>query len=468
MKNRINKWLFLWLSFFLSTSIFSQKAVDKDCISIVEGVLKTASSSSSIFLYEIALGVATKIDSSKIDAQGQFRFSFAPPKEAFYMLGLDGMGLRGRYMFYFKPGDGLNVEMDASSFVLIGKNTAENKALEQWHELILPLQLMSIYQSSATHADYFPVLESTLPKIEAFESTTSNEAFNKAFDLKRKADLTYFSVNLIMSPRRSYPQKEDFPDFYRKIDIQEMGKTSIFMDYPQGMGMLNMCEYVAMLLETENLTAEEKKMMGDPIASLDIKLNKIADPLTQGELVVRASQYLKSKDGFEDFLSKYERFLIHPRQKLRANKSLQALTSEVVEKAADFDFVDIDGKNISLASLRGKLVYIDIWATWCAPCIQQIPYMRDLEKKYHGKDIQFVSVSVDAVRDNQKWRNFIAKESLKGIQLFAGEKSDKFKSDYKVAGIPHFVLIGKDGQLIMNNAPRPSSPEILLMIEKAL
>ena len=125
-----------------------------------------------------------------------------------------------------------------------------------------------------------------------------------------------------------------------------------------------------------------------------------------------------------------------------------------------FNYPDTNGQYISLASLKGKLVYIDVWATWCGPCKAQIPYLKKLEEKYRFKEIEFVSLSIDQVKDAQKWKNMIAKKELKGIQIMADKAwRSSFVKDYVIEGIPRFILLDKKGNIISSNAPRPANFE---------
>ncbi|GIZ15344.1 TlpA family protein disulfide reductase [Capnocytophaga catalasegens] len=124
-----------------------------------------------------------------------------------------------------------------------------------------------------------------------------------------------------------------------------------------------------------------------------------------------------------------------------------------------FNYENYKGGKTSLEDLRGKIVYIDIWATWCMPCRQEIPYMKELEKEFHGKPIEFVSISIDDKNDYDKWREFIATNNLKGIQLFADNSwKSQFAEDYVIKGIPRFILLDKEGKIINADALRPSDP----------
>ena len=122
-----------------------------------------------------------------------------------------------------------------------------------------------------------------------------------------------------------------------------------------------------------------------------------------------------------------------------------------------FNYPDSSGKNISLESLKGKLVYVDVWATWCGPCKAQIPFLKQLEEKYREDDIAFVSLSIDQLKNISKWKDMIVDKELEGIQIIADKAwRSKFVTDYVIEGIPRFILIDKDGNLMDPMAPRPA------------
>lgn len=137
-----------------------------------------------------------------------------------------------------------------------------------------------------------------------------------------------------------------------------------------------------------------------------------------------------------------------------AKQKLLALTGEESPKFTDYE--NYSGGTTSLDDLKGKYVYIDVWATWCGPCKKEIPYLKKIEKAYHGKNIEFVSISLDRKKDYDKWRAMIIEKELKGIQLWAKE-DNTFADAYTVTGIPRFILIDPQGRIVRADAPRPSS-----------
>ena len=135
------------------------------------------------------------------------------------------------------------------------------------------------------------------------------------------------------------------------------------------------------------------------------------------------------------------------------------------------DYVAYKGGKKSLDSFKGKFVYIDVWATWCGPCIQQIPYLKELEEAYQNKNIEFVSISTDESRRNggsweaaeKKWRDFVKARQMGGIQLWSG-KDFSFQKAYKINGIPRFILVDPNGNIVDANAPRPSNKKLITIL----
>lgn len=131
------------------------------------------------------------------------------------------------------------------------------------------------------------------------------------------------------------------------------------------------------------------------------------------------------------------------------------------------DYMNYAGGTSSLKDYIGSYVYIDVWATWCGPCKAEIPFLKEVEKKYHGKNIEFVSMSVDKAEDHDKWKAMIAEEELGGIQIFADKSWDSdFVQDYLIKGIPRFILIDPQGNIVSSNAPRPSNPKLIEMFDE--
>ena len=96
------------------------------------------------------------------------------------------------------------------------------------------------------------------------------------------------------------------------------------------------------------------------------------------------------------------------------------------------------------------------------PCKREIPFLKEVEEKYHGKNIEFVSISIDKAKDHAKWKKMIEEKEMGGMQLFAdNDWSSDFVKGYLIQGIPRFILIDTEGNIINANAPRPSSSKLI-------
>jgi thiol-disulfide isomerase/thioredoxin len=131
-----------------------------------------------------------------------------------------------------------------------------------------------------------------------------------------------------------------------------------------------------------------------------------------------------------------------------------------------FKFENHKGGFTSLKDLKGKYVYVDVWATWCGPCRKEIPFLQKTEEAYHGKNVEFVSISVDVMANKAKWNQFVIDNKLGGIQLLAdNDFRSEFVQGYKINAIPRFILISPDGKIVNADAPRPSDSELVTLLD---
>ena len=134
-----------------------------------------------------------------------------------------------------------------------------------------------------------------------------------------------------------------------------------------------------------------------------------------------------------------------------------------------FNYPNTEGNDISLEDLRGKYVYVDVWATWCGPCKREIPHLKQLTEEYAGKDIEFVSISIDVAKDREKWLAMIDEKEMDGIQLFAdSDWKSEFVKEYAIEGIPRFILIDKEGNIVSADESRPSDPALKQKFDELL
>lgn len=192
-------------------------------------------------------------------------------------------------------------------------------------------------------------------------------------------------------------------------------------------------------------------------AALDKKSSNDLSKLESSGLDEKLVGFLKPSIPMESKM-----LLEYYNQKLAAKK-LEGIASP------SFDYENHKGGKTKLEDLRGKYVYIDVWATWCGPCRAEIPHLKKVEEKYHGKNIEFVSISVDVDKDHEKWKKFVTEKQLGGIQLFADKNwNSDFIKAFGIDSIPRFLLIDPNGKVIKADAARPSSPQLTELLDSLL
>jgi thiol-disulfide isomerase/thioredoxin len=136
----------------------------------------------------------------------------------------------------------------------------------------------------------------------------------------------------------------------------------------------------------------------------------------------------------------------------------------------DFEFENYKGGKSKLADFKGKYLYIDLWATWCGPCKEEIPHMKKVEEKYHGKNIEFIGISLDGAKMRKAWQAMIKDKAMGGVQLLSEKafKDEPYAQKLKVYGIPRFILVGPDGKMIDADAKAPSEQKLTDQLDKLL
>lgn len=122
-----------------------------------------------------------------------------------------------------------------------------------------------------------------------------------------------------------------------------------------------------------------------------------------------------------------------------------------------------------LERYKGKVIYIDFWATWCGPCISEFPYYKKLRKQFKPDEIAFVYISKDV--EKVKWLAAIDEFGLKGYGdnfLFAVPDNSLIKKTFYINSIPRFMIFDKNGILVYKEALRPSDPELLSILIKLI
>jgi thiol-disulfide isomerase/thioredoxin len=161
-----------------------------------------------------------------------------------------------------------------------------------------------------------------------------------------------------------------------------------------------------------------------------------------GESLARLQQDDSARSEFSTFLGQDKG---NPALHQRAERYLNHIELARATMAPPFVVTTLDGQSISLDSLAGKVVLIDFWATWCGPCREALPHLRQIAKRFEGQPFVVLSISLD--NDDAKWKEFVGKNGMTWLQYRDGGFSGRIATQFGVTAIPATFTIDADGVL---------------------
>ncbi|WP_316815769.1 TlpA disulfide reductase family protein [Pedobacter nyackensis] len=433
----------------------------------------TASFSSSrktaVKLFKVINGRTTEIANAIPAINGRFGFLFYPEYDGIYVIGTgNDLNPNQNNLFYFKGGDQLDFTISDTSYVLNGKlNSKENIVLKQWQDLTNPLyqKAINFMGKNSTFKDYFPLQEEIVAKSKKFLAgkATGNAKFDKQIKDIMEMDLTNFATNFLNTPRSAHPSVKEYSEFYNTLKASKIAQTTgKVYNYPYG-------QKVLLSLVSVNMR-QEGKAYKPGLEGIETFASYVPNDTLKGDITLDFISRYKTYNEYKEAMNLYGKYILTKAQKDKSEALLlPLLTYKTGTDAFQFSYPDKDGKTISLASLKNKVVLVDVWATWCGPCKAEIPFLKQLEKDVEGQPIQIISLSTDNPKDKEKWLKMIKDENLGGLQLFANGPGNEFSKYYKINAIPRFLVFDKNGKIVTVDSPRPSNPKLkeLLLAEAA-
>lgn len=406
---------------------------------------------------------------TQIGQDGSFLDTLHIKRDGFYEMYVG----RERTGIYLEKGKNLSVTLNANEFDETLKYSGDlgniNNFLAAkylWNEQNLDYR--EIF--SMDEAGFFSQLDKNQKSYDSLykANNISNENFKERLaqeDKYARAMMleNYAEAHRYYSGNGDFKVSDSFYDELKKID------------YADTAAYRNSVTYQGLLDTHYNRLVSGKVLEGDSTDHAILYLKKVDESLPDG--------YAKDK-----IMSSYLKFGLRPNESLEevftiyknsnpGPENLTALTErynqlKTITKgnpSPTFNFENHKDGHTSLESLKGKYVYIDVWATWCGPCLREIPALKEVEKDYHDKDIHFVSISIDEPKDYEKWKTMVSEKELGGIQLIADKNwNSQFVKEYAILGIPRFILIDPQGNIVSADAPRPSDPELRTLLDGLL
>jgi len=361
---------------------------------------------------------------------------------------------------YLKNGFNINLTLDTKEFdetiKYEGEGAEENNLLAKkfLFEDNLGQKKSYMYYGSLNENDFLKYADSIYNA--EMDITNELEIQNKDFlyfiqnfiEIEKFIKISqYEMIHQYVTNDTAFKVSSNYPNIENKVDLNDEK-------------MLMHPTYTSFVL---NIYKDKIEYENNETYYLDL-LNVIADEASNDsvkqELVTFVArnniQYSKDLDKFYDtFIS----LVTYEKYKEEITKKYKKLLKIAPgKKSPDFTCENLDGEMISLADLAGKIVYIDVWAVWCSPCIKEVPFLEELKAKFVGEDIVFVSI--DVADDVSQWKAFVEKNEMTSLQLRLESWDVDFMNKYLITGIPRFIILDKEGYIIDNNSIRPSNPKL--------
>lgn len=452
------KQIMLWMAVCVSSLLSAQETVTLEC-RVAENIKMDAEG--KVTLYEVKKGRLVEFATGNYSEGGYFAFQFIPAYEGFYMVGNEKNYC---YPVWIKKKGRVSVLIDREGGHLYGKkNSEENKVLYRWVDLSGKVSDMAVggfkYRNQ-TFQDFFQELEKLIPLADQFKVgiKTGNPYFNQLMNRLVDYQKDYFAVTYLSRPKPVdyiWPEKSDYSAYYQTILSSDKFQDNLVLKMPEGFRMLD--SYV-------NFTV---KMKNDRKSGWEPDLSLISCQELKGEFLLAQLERIPSTFQFRKILNKNRE--VFTEDQLRQAESLLKKLEEksARQQAVDFTFPDANGKMVSLSDFKGKIVLVDIWATWCMPCRSELPHLKKLEEEMEGTDLVVIGISVDVQKDYNKWKKMVDAGEVKGVQLFA-DGGKQLRKDYGVSGIPRFIVFDREGKVFEATAPRPSGPDLKELLNELL
>lgn len=403
------------------------------------------------------VGVA---DSATLDKAGNFSMTFdwpAPyPAELFH-------GDEVTYMF-LAPGYDLSVTLDTKQFDETVKYTGNgadvNNYLTKRALLTKPVSARVMYQkpeneftqaidsSYRAHMDFFN---------KWFAGADKNNAAVTAFINYQRAEHIYTWAI----------QKSYYPSTYTYFTKAQPVIPANYYDFLKEAPLHNhdallSSAYLRFLHYNIYRQAQDQKVLDSNASETQIVLDIINRDFNGEEkeyLYVQQIKTLLEKQDVNSAYALFEKYKTFAKNAayLDILQQVFSITESLSpgKEAPNFAGVDLNGKKMQLSDYHGKVVYVDVWASWCGPCVREIPYAEKLQEELKGKDIVFLCVSVD--ENEGSWKNIIKQKNIGGVHVRSYDQANNVSALYNVDGIPRYMIIGKDGKIVDSNAKRPSA-----------
>ena len=427
---------------------------------------------SAVFLYKIENGEAVSLGFRRPGEMDTCIFSFPMENEGVYFIGKGGAKTPVyNYVIYLKPGDNKSVDIYTGKLALdfdsckVQHPNHETVILQTWTNLFNGVAKLGI--NRAKREEYI-IAYNRLAKqaVDLKQKTVSNSrrfktllAFKIAADLQYLRAAAFFQFGERMNA--GLDSMASRSQFYQPMAKQEFCNPGLLQS-EHGLALLK----YSLGYQLFQQYGTQEQMLATSFAE---KMKMICNERVRAIFALDRMQQITNYEQFKTDIQPFEKLFTTTVFKQAYQKKEDELT--VYAKGAqayNFSLKDTKDQTVSMSDFKGKVVVLDIWAMWCAPCLAEKPFFQKVEEHFKDReDIVFIGISHDGLSRKDMWKKFVEKKGYKNIELLANY-NESIGKYYKIEGIPRLMIFDKEGKIVTVDAPRPSDPEFQSLIEQTL
>ena len=348
----------------------------------------TAENTKEICLFQFDKGHKTLVQKSVVDKQtGVFEIVVALPSDGLYLLGINDKAL---YPVYLTGGDNISVLFKDNTMLMSSDNASdENALLFLWENGVNDVKNSAFFHyflpgaHSVAPEKFFASLEKAISLKETVLNSLEGKKgeFYQFLNNKINADLDFYALNYLRNSGLNVSDTEQYTNYYNNIGNNTVFQNIKLLDIP----------FAGKMLQTY-------------VWFTNNGIDCLKDKTLQQEYLLAEAEQMKYYDEYENMLEQFgdDFFDSSYSSKLKQLEE-KLLWSKPGLPAPDFKAMAPDSSWMNLSDYKGKVVVIDVWATWCEPCRRMMPLFHELQKEFTNENVEFLSVCVGVWIESEKW-----------------------------------------------------------------